>query len=265
MNFRRLSIAILLIMALPGWAAPKKKKESTTSSKTKPVSAEAAEALVPAGMSAWLRLWKADFESKRSVRISIDYAAKGRASTDLGTWESVSIFGEYISVPWDGGTIKVFDLSDSKTPLATAPARFTPGLCVTLLVREKADVVSIEVLEDTPKGETTCELLVRNFVPTLKSFQLDAGPAIHVRLESPDSFLHLRGLPRASLQIDTASDDKKSGTIKWSNEIDFGNIRRATLLILTDAYGRIRPRLVIDGVPPRKPAPESAPAPGGER
>lgn len=249
----RLFLIALFFAILPVEAASKKKSPTAASvSKDKP----AAEA--PPTASAWVRLWKGEFSSKRAAQVTFVPAAKGGAVVEFGAAEAVSQFGEYIAASAEAGEVKVFDSTDPKTPLVTAPVRFAPGACATLLVQEKGTDVSIEVLDDTPRGETTCELLVRNFVPTLRSFQVDAGPGIHISLQTSESFFHLRGLPRTSLQIETSSDDKKAGKIKWSTDIDFGTIRRATLLVLTDAYGRVRPRLVVDGVPPESPVPTSA-------
>ena len=118
----------------------------------------------------------------------------------------------------------------------------------TIIAQEADDQVTLEIVDDRVQG-TSSELLVRNFVPKLKALQVDAGPAVHIRLNTTDSFIHLRGLPRAVLQVDTSGEDEAGEAIHWTSEVDFGKFQRATLLVMKDPYGRIRPRVISDTAP----------------
>lgn len=236
----------LLAVAMPA-AEPKKK------------TASAKPAVAPAS----LRVWKADFESKRTVKFILRPEGKKSALTELGSFSAEAQFGDYTAVPSGACTIEVKDAADAKTPLATITTRFIPGTFYSLIAREKAGAVSLEMLDDTPADEATAELIVRNFVPSLQALQIDAGPDIHVRLPTGAPFLHLGGLPLARMQLDISGTDRSSQPIQWSNEVDFTKIRRATLLIHTDPYQRVRPRVTIDGAPPA--GADSSAAPGDEK
>jgi hypothetical protein len=228
----------LLLPALPLAAAPKKKNGAP------PLAAKAAE---PAA-STRLRVWKGEFPSQRTIQLTLRPSDKAATPTELGGYEPASRFGDYLSVPAGASTVEVRASGEAGAALATFATHLLPNGSATLIVREDAaGAYHFELLDDAPTGDaTSAELLVRNFVPALQSLQLDAGPDLHLRLGTPGSFLHLRGLPRAPLHLETSGQDSAGHQIHWSNEVDFRKIRRATLLIVTDSYGRIRPRVVID-------------------
>ncbi len=166
---------------------------------------------------------------------------------EFGDYEPESRFGDYISLPSGPCIVELRDVKEPELVLGSVPARLETGFCFTLAVREKESKLALEVLDDSPAKDPGGELVVRSFVADLKTLQIDAGPDLHVRLTSDSPFLRVRGLPRIALQVDTSGTDVAGKPIEWSNEVDFGSIHRATVLIVADPYGRIRPRVVIDG------------------
>jgi hypothetical protein len=225
--------AILVFIALGGSsiaAEPKKK-------------AAPAEAAQPAS----LRVWKGDFASKRSVRVTRRGTARKGPPADSIDFTDGYRFGDYVPVPPGAWTFEVVDAKEPGTRLATFSTSLAASSFSTLLVQEKADGIALELVDDTaPKG-AIAELVVRNFAPTLKYVDVDAGRDLHVRLTSTESFLAVRGLTRTKLQVETSGEETSGQPLKWSNEVDFTKVRRATVLIYPDGYGRIRPRVVVDG------------------
>lgn len=233
----RIAAAFFLTLVLTGpavLAAPKKKKA--------PVAATAPPATAA---TASLRIWKGD--SGRAVHVILRRTGRGIEPTDLGELPATLRFGDYTDVPSGACTVELQDPTDPKSNLASLALQLAPGSFSTLLVSENAGALATELIDDTPRGGDTAELVVRNFASTLATLQIDAGPDVHVKLTSGHSFLHLRGLPRARLSVETGGTETAGTAVQWSNDVDFTKIRRATLLIHADPYGRIRPRVVIDG------------------
>jgi hypothetical protein len=172
-------------------------------------------------------------------------------------------FGDYAVAPVGNVTIEIADEKDEKNPLAIVPAHLAADSFWTLLVRETGGEIHAELIDDTPAGARTVALTVRNFAPTLSTLEIEAGPDFHAKLSSPESFVHVRGLPLERLQVETSGSESSGNVLQWTNSVDFTKFRGATVLIYPDPYGRIRPRVVIDGqiiVVPVEGAPESTPA-----
>lgn len=197
--------------------------------------------------SAALRLWKGDFASQRLIRVNRRATGRKGAVAESVDFSEGYRFGDYVPVPAGAWTFEVVDSKDPATRLAFLSASLVPGSFATLLVREKPNVVTLELLDDTAPKNEIAELVVRNFAPNLKFVNIDAGADLHTRLFSIDGFLIVRGLARAKLQVETTGEEITGQTLKWSNEVDFTKVRRATVLIYPDAYGRIRPRVIVDG------------------
>ncbi len=261
----RLFVAVLAILtAVPLWAAPKKKEKTAPVPGATP-SPVAAPAPDPAA-KVRLRIWKAEFASKRVVHLVVRPAGGHGAATDLGEFPAGSRFGNYESAPGGECTVEVRAPGDDGAVLATSAVSLS-GAASTLVLRENDDgAIAFELIDDKPTGdEASAELFVRNFVPALRSLQLDSGADLHVRLVTPGSFLHLRGLVHGRLEMKITAEDGAGSMTYWTNEIDLHQVRRATLLIVADPHGRIRPRFVVDGGgSPEAAGSAPASAPGGD-
>jgi hypothetical protein len=201
-----------------------------------------------AASTARLRIWKTDFSSGRVVSLTLRPAQKGAAPTELGEYATESQFGDYSPVPAGDGTVEAHVSGDAGAPVATFATHLADDGWSTLILRETADsTLTFELLDDRPTGDkSSAELVVRNFVPALRTLQVDGGPNLHVRLTTPGSFLHLRGLPRDQLEVKTKAEDGTGTEFNWTNQIDLRRILRATILVVTDRAGRIRSRVVVD-------------------
>jgi hypothetical protein len=265
-SFTRILVCFVASQMTLSAAGAKKKAAPAKPAEAKPVTGKAASAIAS---GSYLRLWKGDFTSKRTVRITLRYSERGVGPLEFGEFAPESRFSDYVAVPSGACTVEVRDIQDAATVVSAVPARFEPDFCFTISAREKASALLLEILDDNPAKNPGGELIVRNFVPDLKAIQIDCGPDLHVRLASDTGFVHICGLPRIALQVDTSGVDAAGKPVQWSNEVDFGAVHRATVLIVADPYGRVRPRVVIDGTHPadadgKEPskAPNSPIAPG---
>ena len=92
-------------------------------------------------------------------------------------------------------------------------------------------------------GGTACEFRIYNFLPTSGTIQINLGAILNVQIASTQSSLRLSGINPAlyPVQVNGVSGDNKE--IRWTGEVDFTKCRKARLLIFTDPYGRVRPRV----------------------
>jgi len=241
---------LLVIPVVALLAAPRKKGGPAESPSSTPAPAASTPAPAAATATSRLRIWKGDFPSKRTVRLTLRPAGKGADLVELGNLEPVSRFSDYVDAPSGECTVEAHVAGDAGAPLATFASHLAAGASSTLILRETAaGALLFEMIDDRPTGDdASAELVVRNFVAGLQTLELDAGPDLHSRLVTPGCYLHLRGLPRAPLEVKTTADDGTGTKNEWSSEVDLREIRRATLVIVTDPYGRIRPRIIVDGM-----------------
>jgi len=265
MKILHLIAAVLLAGNLPLVAAPKKGSQvgpgkPSTPAPEKPSSTGNDEAQAPLG--ARLRVWKAEFASKRTVHLMVKPAAKRETPLDLGDLTPELRIGDYTPASSGECSVEVAIPGAAGAPLATFPTHIPDSGWGTLIIREsEAGALSFEMVDDAPKGNgETSELLVRNFVPALKSLVIDGGADLHVRLETPECFTYLRGIPRVNLEVKASVEPATGAKVNWTNGVNFAQFRRATLLIVADRTGRIRPRMVVDAPGFGKPLDNTTPA-----
>ena len=230
-------------------AAPKKKSGSAAETPAPvPAAAKPADSAPVTASAARLRVWKGEFASKRTIQLLVHPSGKGTVK-DLGNYEPGNRFGDYVDAPAGECTVEARLEGTTGAPLATYDTHFPAKVPSTLIVRETEDgTLHFEVIDDRPTGEdSSAELFVRNFVPALRTLDLKAGADLHVRLSTSGCYVHLRGLPRAMLDVKTDADDGSANRNIWASQVDLQQIQRATLVIVADAHGRIRPRFIVDG------------------
>ena len=194
---------------------------------------------------AQVRLWKDVFATDRAVKIILRQGKKTAVEVRLA--EGLQ-FLDYQEIPAGQMVVEVTDEADGNARLVTTNIAFDGGDFFTLLVQENDGKIGIEVIDDARRsGATTGELSVRSFAPMLTSLRVKIGEDLNVKLDGPAPFARFRGLARQTVQVDTTGMEAGGKQVNWANEIDFRAIPRATLLILPDAYGRIRPRVLVDG------------------
>jgi hypothetical protein len=231
------------------WAALAVAVVVTSSSTGQTEAAEKKKSAISAA-PAFVRVWTGYLSPNRSLRVVLRTSARKNSTIEMIPRTDAFRFGEYVEVPSGGWTLEISGADEAKQPPVTVPAQVAAGSFFTILIRESGAGVGAELIDDTIAGHVTGELTVRNLSPRLGNVQITAGPALSVRLASAESFLHVRGLPRNRIQVETSGADTSGETIQWSNEIDFSQILRATIVICPDPYGRLRPRVLVDGQNP---------------
>jgi hypothetical protein len=241
----------LALIALP--AAGKSRKPSQTPAPTR------AAAATPAPAPASLRLWKNDFASRAALRVQIIPVRTIASSLEFHPAKQGASFTDYVESPSGALKVKITDEGNPGAKPLTQPLQLDPGAFVTLVLRELNGAPDLQIINDGPVGldEADAELTVRNFVPGLSQIEVHSGDVFSARVRANDGCLYFRGLERKVLQLDTSAIGQDGKESKWTTEVNFGKVRKATLLILVDSYGRIRPRVAIDGEPPLTAPPAS--------
>ena len=119
----------------------------------------------------------------------------------------------------------------------------------------------VEVVNDTPDPDAPIvnELRIYQISPDVKAI-ITAN-----RSFKSDPLLYggtqvIKDLPKSAVPV-SISIITKAGTGNWNAEADFRHNSHATLVVLADVYGRIRPRVTSDGPPRGSESAEDA-APG---
>lgn len=199
-----------------------------------------------------VRFWKSELRDLVGVRLSFKPAGGRHASPrELGTGGPGYLFDNYTDAPAGHGTLEVYASAD-KRPLISQPASFAPGAYFTVLLRESAKAGSppeIEVIEDSSvrADPTSAQITVRNFVANLKDVQVKVGDSVTAQFPSGQGFMQMSGIKPAVYSVNTVGNGPDGKPFEWSTETDLKLHRHQTLLIYPDPYGRIRPRLCVDG------------------
>lgn len=185
------------------------------------------------------------------MRVSFRVGKKPAADVRLNEGRQFLDYQEIATGPL---VVEVIDEAEGKPKLAATNLAVDGGDFFTILISEVAGRVAVDVIDDAVAPAVTVgELSVRNFAPGLDSLRVKIGEDFNVKLDGPAAFARVRGLAPRTVQIDTSGAESGGKQFNWANEIDFKKIPRATLLIVPDAYGRIRPRIVADGQIPAAP------------
>ncbi len=246
------SVGFTLLAALAlgslALAAPAKKRKGSPAPTSN--STPAAESVATGG-TASVRLWKAEFASKSPVRLEVKTKAGQTGPLRLEPPATGAYFSDYAACPAGEVTVEFLTESAAGGKIPAIPITLAADSFVTLLLREQDGKPVLEVLDDAPTGSDpdSAEFVVRNFAPALVEIRIQAGDQLSARMRAAASFLNIRGLDRQRCQIDTITRDAEGKESRWSTEVNFASARKATLLIHADPYGRIRPRIALDGQP----------------
>ena len=185
---------------------------------------------------------------------------KHPAKWDLNGRGAGYSFENYVEVPAGRCTLEVSDGTlaaagkPPASPLASLPADLTAGAFFTVLVSEEGEVGAtpqVELVQDGRGGEKavagTAQIAIRNFVPSLKDARVSLGDVLTAQFAAGGSYLVMRGVQPAIYQVHTTGTGLNGQTFEWNTEVDLKRYHRQTLLIYPDPYGRIRPRLSVDG------------------
>ena len=84
-------------------------------------------------------------------------------------------------------------------------------------------------------------------MPNLKDAHVDIGDMLNAQIASGAGLLMMRGVQPAVYQVRTSGTGPNGKAFEWNTEVELKQNHRQTLLIYPDPYGRIRPRLSVDG------------------
>lgn len=208
-----------------------------------------AQAIPP---TAHVRFWKTDLHDLNGVRVSLKSASGRRAAPrELGGGGPGYLFGNYQDAPTGHGTLEIY-AGANKLPLLTLPTTLNPGEFLTVFLSEPSQPGGpprLELIEDAPTTAdiASAQLIVRNFVFGLKDVRVKVGESLNAQVASGDGVLQLRGLKPLVYPIYTTGIASDGKPFEWNTDVDLKQHRHQTLLIYPDPYGRIRPRLSVDG------------------
>lgn len=248
-SFRRLHLvqAAACVALIVGFcpvtkAAPKKRKEPAINETTPSASPSAAG-------GARLRLWKAsDLPAGGTLRVRL---LPGDGKSEAG---AVSLsdnsnryeIGDYRAVPAGHVSVEVTILPGGNRFLL--PVYQASGNAGTVVVQVQGGEIRAEFVDDHPSTSGNARSFnVYNLLLGAKGdVQISAGNVVTAHLLSAGGSLRLGGLKPADYPLSAAGTDGDGKSFRWNGDTDLRKVRRATLLICPDVYGRMRPRLVED-------------------
>ncbi len=169
---------------------------------------------------------------------------------EVGTGSPGYIFNEYVDVPAGRGVFELFAEQD-KQAVASLSAELGQKFYATVLLSEPAkagEPPRMELIDAGDAGPATpAQVSVRNFVAELKDVHVSFGEKLSAQFDAGLGYLLMRGITPASYRVQTTGTLASGEPFEWTTEVDLRQNRRQTLLIYPDPYGRIRPRISIDG------------------
>jgi hypothetical protein len=217
-----------------------------------------------------LRIWKADLPGVLSARVTLQplvvAGGKKGVSQEIAKLGPGYQFGDYTDVPAGKCVLESF-ISDQPQPFASVIADLSAGSFSTLLVSrpEKAGASPRTALildaedEKTTSPNTAdvpAQFSVRNLAPGVHDLRVSVGDNLMAQFSTGNAYLQMTGLQRGIYGVRTTGKDAEGKPFEWTTEGNFEHSRRQTLLIYPDPYGRVRPRLYIDG--PSEPAADTS-------
>ena len=200
---------------------------------------------------AHVRVWKTDLKAFSVLRATLKVDGRHGTTQELASDSTGYTFGNYVDVPFGRVTFEAFAGTD-KRALRSLSAELAPGAFATLLLNESekpGDAPRLQLIDDggTASPHPSAQITVRCFVPGLKEIHVALNDSLNAVIVAEDGFLRMRGIKPMHYLVHTSGIGPDGKPFDWINETDLRPHRRQTLLVVSDAYGRIRPRLVDDG------------------
>lgn len=248
------SLSILLFaLGLGDAACAKERKKAAPAAKATPTAKATPEPREKAA-PAYVRVWKSEWPGEGAWQLQVQAVSAKTPDVDMALEPKKVTFSDYLEVPSGAAKLTLKEAEKEGAKPQTISWTFPPAGFFTVLVKDKGGEPVVEIIDDAPTGsdEQDAELTVRNFASGLTEIRVHASDVLDARLRAPGGYLYLRGLERKVLLIEATTRNAAGSETKWTNEADFRAYRKVTLLIFTDSYGRVRPRLVPDGTQPGK-------------
>ena len=162
------------------------------------------------------------------------------------------LYTDYFASPVGGYILTVKRSGDKDDPAKKVPVVLQDGTYITLLATQKGAEVNIEMLNDTPNPnvkEVTGSLVVRSFL---------TGGRVMVGITGgrppqpiPDNAtVNMDDLPMTAgvnITVLATMPTTPPTTNSFDLPVDFSVTHHATLMLVSDRYGRLKPKLIYNG------------------
>ncbi|MEA3210330.1 MAG: hypothetical protein QOE70_3387 [Chthoniobacter sp.] len=163
-------------------------------------------------------------------------------------------YASYLPLPPARYALKVVRRNDPATAIQSFDVTLGSDAYVTFMAHPVAGQVRIELFDDTfnPAEATSGRLTIRQFVPNA-NVTVTSNAQLTSRSLTQGETQTIEGFPLKPVMLKMRAGMAAGPDQEWVAEVNFTTSRRASLLIVSDPYGRFRPRVTIDG-PHRAPA-----------
>ncbi len=196
-----------------------------------------------------LRLWNMQPNNSPTLELVQGADPQGRV---LQTALPLNYYAGYMQFLPGTYPVTIYRVGDRQTPVKSFNAQLRPDTYVTIIVSQgPGGTVGAELVDDTPDPvkPPSNRLTVRQFCPNVR-VQVTAAGRVNTDLLEVGRAQTLEGLPDGVVQLMMHATAASGGVKTWNAEADFRPSRHASLLIFADGYGRIRPRVTVDGPSP---------------
>lgn len=163
-----------------------------------------------------------------------------------------NISAEYLPTPIGSYSMVVKRTDSQGTLLQKVPVVLPEKGFISVLVIERNGQPAVEVINDTVVSGAESlgpQLVLRQFFPGAKiSVSVNGGaPSQVVGYEEAATLVNVPASKTVNIVIQAVLPTTPPSTRTWPLTGDFSTARRATLLVVADTYGRLRPQLCYDG------------------
>ena len=163
-----------------------------------------------------------------------------------------NFYAGYVHLPPGTYPLTVYRAGNRTAPIKSFNVVLHNNSYLTILATEApGGAISAELLDDTPDpaAPPTNRLTVRQFCANVRAQVSVPGPQRTDLLEMGHTQT-LVGLPSGAVPISIRVTSAGGVVRTMTAEADFRTSRHASVLVFTDPYGRVRPRVSIDGPSP---------------
>ena len=172
-----------------------------------------------------------------------------------------NVFTSYLPAPSGSYTLVVKRAGQGGVVIQRLPVVLPDEGYITLVASEKNGQPTVEMFNDMPDPKVTelgARLVLRQFFPGAHvKVSVTAGPSSpSVSYGETATLENLPATGSVNILLQAALPTTPPTTKEWPLTADFSTAHHATLLLVADSYGRLRPQLSYDGPP--HPAPAAA-------
>ena len=164
---------------------------------------------------------------------------------------SGDVYADYFATPVGSYNLVIKRLDEKQEPVAKVPVALQNGMYVTLLATVKDGQVNIQVIDDTPDPkatELTAQLIVRSFFTggNVTVGVTGGQPAQPVPGGGTVTLDNLPTTAAVNVAVQVTMPTTPPTSKKWDLPADFSVTHHATLLLVSDRSGRLKPQLTYN-------------------